>query len=127
MTGMYTRESFQQARAQAAAIGRTLGRFTAIVAVTLGVGQLLFIRAVEGRLAKDKALPFEVALFLAYIVVIGFLVWQLDRQVTSARPRCPQCRQSFKGVSDGVAMTSGKCSACGAQVIADLKVRDYGS
>ena len=113
----YTRESFERQRAQAAAIGRTLGRFTAIVAVTLGVGQLLFIRAVESRLAKNRALPFEVALFLAYIVVVGFLVWQMDRQVTNARPRCPQCKVSIKGVADGLAMTTGKCATCGAQVI----------
>ena len=114
---MYTRESFERQRAQAAAIGRALGRFTAVVAVGLGVGQLLFIRAVESRLARNKALPFEVALFVAYIVVVGFLVWQMDRQVTRARPRCPQCKLSFKGVPDGVVLATGKCSNCGAQVI----------
>ncbi len=115
---MYTRESFQQQRDRAAAIGRTLGRFTAIVAVTLGLGQLLFIRAIGNRLASDKALSFEIALFLAYAVVVGFLIWQMDRQVTTARPRCPQCGRSFKGAEDGIVMTSGKCAQCGAQVIA---------
>jgi len=117
---MYTRESFQAQSAQAAAIGRALGSFTAVVAVGLGVGQLLVIRAVESRLAKGKALPFEVALFLAYIVVIGFLGWQRDRQVTNARPRCPQCKQSFKGVPDGLVMRTGKCPNCGAQVILEV-------
>lgn len=113
----YTRESFERQRVLAKVIQRKLGRFTAIVAVSLGVGQLLFIRAVESRLAKEKALPFELALFLTYIVIVGFLVWQLDRQVTAARPRCPQCKVSLKGEADGLAMTTGKCAHCGAQVM----------
>jgi hypothetical protein len=116
MMGPYTTAQFERRRAQAAAIGRTLGRFTAIVAVALGVGQLLFIRAVEGRLAKAKALPFEVALFLAYVVVVGFLVWQRDRQVANARPRCPQCKRTLNSATD---VTTGRCSACGAQVISE--------
>lgn len=114
----YTRDAFERQRVLAKVIARKLGRLTAIVAVTLGVGQLLFIRAVENRLAKEKALPFELALFLAYVVIVGFLVWQLDRQVTAARPRCPQCRVSLKGEADGLAMTTGKCAHCGALVIA---------
>jgi len=114
----YTREAFERQRVLAQVIQRKLGRFTAIVAVALGVGQLLFIRAVESRLAKEKAVPFELALFLAYIAVVGFLVWQLDRQVTAARPRCPQCKVSLKGAADGLAMTTGKCAKCGALVIA---------
>jgi ribosomal protein S27AE len=119
MTPIYSRDSFERQRAKAKGIERGLGRMTAAVAVVLGVGQLLFIRLVAHRLAKDKALTFEIALFIPYIVVVAFMVWQLDRQVTSARPRCPQCGVSFKGVAEGVVVATGKCSACGAQVIAD--------
>lgn len=113
---MYTRESFAAQRAKSKVIEKSLGRLTAAVAVTLGVGQLLFIRLIGGRIDKNKELTFELLLVVAYLIVVGFLVWQMDRQVTAARPVCPKCRVSFKGAADAAAMTTGKCSACGAQV-----------
>lgn len=111
---MHTRESFAAQRAKSKTIGKALGRLTAAVAVTLGVGQLVFIRLISGRIEKNKEITFELLLLVTYLIVVGFLVWQMDRQVTAARPTCPACRVSFKGAADAAAMTTGRCSACGA-------------
>ncbi len=114
----YTRAEFDQQRAKARSVSKALGRVTAIAAVTLGVGQLLVIRLLAGRIVRSKELAFELALFVTYIVVVGFLVWRMDREVTNARPRCPQCGKRLKAAAEDIAGATGKCTHCGGQVIA---------
>ncbi len=112
-----TRETFAARRAKAQAIRQTLGRLTATVAVVLGVGQLGFIRLTQGRMVAEKVLPFEVALVTAYLVVVGFLVWRMDREVDKARPSCPSCTVVYRDAQADVVMATGACPACGARVI----------
>ena len=87
---MYTRAEFTARRAKAVAIRKSLGGLTATVAVVLGLGQLAFIKLLGGRMVQAKVLPLEIALFLAYVVVVGFLVWRIqpvdNRLRRSGRP-----------------------------------------
>jgi hypothetical protein len=118
MTSPYTREQFNAQRAKAKAVSTALGRLTATVAVTLGLGQLAFIRLLSHRIAESKRMPLEASLFGAYIIVVGFLVWRMDRAVTAERIRCPQCRKVLKAGHEDVAAATGKCAHCGGDVIA---------
>ncbi len=113
MTTPFTREQFNRQRARAQATSASLGRLTAIVAVVLGGAQLLFIRQFETRMPESKRLPFELAFFGAYIVVVAFLIWRMDREVSAARPRCPHCKVSLKGNALDVAGATGHCPSCG--------------
>lgn len=117
---MYTRDEFNARRHKAKGIEKALGTLTAAVAVVLGLGQLAFITLFGDRMLREKVLPLEIALFLAYITVVGFLVWRMDREVTKARVQCPQCRKSLKDPQADVAGATGKCPHCGAQVIAGI-------
>lgn len=114
---MYSRAEFTARRANAAAIRKSLGGLTATIAVVLGVSQLAFIRLFGDRMARAKVLPLEIALFLAYIVVVGFLVWRMDREVTRARVACPHCKARLTDAQADLAAATGKCAHCGAQVI----------
>jgi len=114
---MYTRESFNRQRAKLKSVSSAAGRLTAAVAVTFGIGQLAVIRALNGRIAKDKELTFELALFLAYMVMVGFLVWRMDRAVTAQRICCPQCGKVLKAGAEDIAGATGQCTYCGGQVI----------
>lgn len=117
MTTPYTREQFNAQRAKAKAVSNALGRLTAVVAVTLGLGQLLFIRLLSHRIADTKRVPLEASLFGAYIVVVGFLVWRMDRAVTAERIRCPQCRRVLRAGHEDLAGATGKCVHCGGEVV----------
>ncbi len=117
MPTMYSRESFNRQRDKAATVSSAAGRLTAGVAVTFGLGQLAIIRVLNGRIAKDKELAFELALFLAYAFMVGFLVWRMDRAVTAQRIRCPKCGKALKGSAEDTAGATGKCTYCRGQVI----------
>jgi hypothetical protein len=122
-TATPTRATFDLQRAKAKSIRDAMGRLTAIVAVTLGGGQLLVIRVLGDRIAKDKALPFEVSMFVAYAVVIGFLIWRMRREVDKARPRCPQCRVALADAAEPVVVSTGKCASCGADYFAPIEMK----
>mgnify|MGYP006268179735 CR=1 FL=1 len=114
---MYSREEFAARRAKAHSLKQGLGRLTAAVAVVLGVGQLALIKATSGRVVAERAKPFELAMFIAYITVVGFLVWRTDREVTKTRPSCPQCRKPLSGDAADAVLMSGQCPRCGGRVL----------
>jgi len=115
--GPYTRAAFDERRAAVRRIERREARPLALVSVALGLGQLLNIRWLEGRLARAQAVPIEGALFLAYIALVGWLLWRLQRRMRAARPACPACGVVLKDMSERVAAATGRCDACGGQVI----------
>lgn len=118
MLTVYTRDSFNRQRARAKAVSDAAGRVLAIVAVGLGVGQLVLFRLVDSRITPAKKIPFELSLFLAYIALVGYLLWRMNRVMKAEAIRCPQCRKELKAGADDVAGATGKCTFCGGQVIA---------
>ena len=117
---MYSRDEFVVQRAKAHGLKQGLGRLTAAVAIVLGVGQLALVKVTSGRVVADRARPFELAMFGAYIVVVGFLVWRTDREVTKTRPACPQCRTPLSGEAADAVLQSGQCPRCQAVVISGV-------
>lgn len=115
---MYTRESFNRQRARAKAVSDAAGRVLAMVAVSLGLGQLILIRLLDSRIAPAKKIPFELSLFVAYIALVGYLLWRMNRVAAAETIRCPQCKKMLKAGAEDVAGATGKCTFCGGQVIA---------
>lgn len=117
MTALYTRDTFDRRRA---AIKQLEGRETrtlAFVAVPLGFAQLVFIRWAEGALGRATAVPIEGAIFIAYMLLVGALIWRMVRRLRAVRLSCPQCGRVLEGMSERVAAATGKCDTCGGQVI----------
>lgn len=114
---MYSRDEFERRRTAAKQLAGRDGRLLAVVSVGLGVVQLLLIRWFEGQLERRSAVAIEGALFLAYIALVGWLVWRMQRELRAARPTCPDCGVVLQGLSDRVAAATGKCDSCGGQVV----------
>jgi hypothetical protein len=114
---MFTREFFEQQRAAVRRVDRRDGRVLAVVAVGLGLGQLVVIRWADAHLERGAAVRLEGAVFLAYAALVGWLVWRLQRQLRRVRPMCPNCAASLEGMSLRVAAATGRCDTCGAQII----------
>jgi hypothetical protein len=114
---MYTREAFDQQRALATRVEHRDTRLLAVVSIGLGVGQLLFIRWIEMRLPRKPAVTLEGAVFLAYAALVCWLLWRRQRHLRAVRLRCPQCGRPLEGLSERVAAATGRCDACGGQVL----------
>jgi hypothetical protein len=112
-----TREAFDAQCAAVKQIERSDGRIVAAVAVGLGLGQLALIRWADTNLAHDTRVELTGAVFLAYIAIVGWLVWRFERRRRAARPRCPQCGAMLKDASERAAAETGTCHACGGFVI----------
>ena len=111
-----TREEFDRKRAIAAGAEKWQLRVLATVSVTLGIAQLLFIKWLDAHVASPKRLQIEGSLFLAYMGLVVFLIWRMARAIKAVRPKCPQCKASLGGMSERMAVTTGKCDKCGAQL-----------
>jgi hypothetical protein len=114
---MYTREALARRIADGAAVYTKRSRILAAFAVLGGLGQLWIHRVIEEQFARDASRRIELALFTAYIViVVATIVW-MNRGVNTATPRCEACGIRLKEISGRMAMATGKCDQCGAQVI----------
>ena len=113
-----SRPDFDRQRALVQAIERREGRLLALVSVGLGVGQLLFIRWADAHLIRSLRLGLEGGCFVAYIALVGYLLWRMQARVRSASPRCPQCAVRLRGDSLRIAAATRHCDRCGGQVIA---------
>jgi ribosomal protein L37AE/L43A len=111
-----TRDEFDRKRAIAAGAEKWQMRVLAFVAVGLGLAQLLLIKLIDSRVAETKRVAVEGSLFLAYIALVGFLIWRMTSAVKAARPRCPKCNATIGGMSERLAVTTGKCDKCGAEL-----------
>jgi hypothetical protein len=115
----YSREQFDLVRSRAKAVEKRDSLILAVVSVGLGAAQLGFIRWAETRLPRGTAASWEVGFFLAYAVLVGWLVQRMLRHRKRNSPRCPQCHQPLAGLSERVAMATGRCDSCGGLVIVD--------
>ena len=111
-----TRDEFDRKRAIANGAEKWQMRVLAIVSVTLGIAQLLFIKWLDGHVASTKRLQVEGSLFLAYMALVIFLIWRMTSVVKAARPKCPKCNAVLGGMSERMAVTTGKCDRCGAEL-----------
>jgi hypothetical protein len=113
---MYTRETFERQRTMAKQRTSREGRVVAFVSVGLGLAQLIFIRWADAHIEGKSAVAIEGGIFLAYVALIAFLIWRMERRLRGIRPACPQCGVSLKGMSERVAAATGRCDGCGGQV-----------
>ena len=112
-----TREAFERQRAAATRVARRYGRLLALSSVGLGVAQLVFLRWADMHLARGQKLAIAGPAFIAYMVVIGVLLWRMERKLRSVRPVCPHCRVALKGMSERLAFATGKCDSCGGWIL----------
>ena len=113
----FTRAAFEAQRAAARKAERQGSRLLAVVSVLLGVAQLLFLRWADLHLERSPKLLIAGVAFLAYAAVVAGLLGRMVRRRAAARPRCPQCGISLGDESARIAAASGRCDACGGQVI----------
>ena len=111
-----TREEFDRKRAEAAGAEKWQSRILAAIVVPLGFLQLFFIKWLDSHVADRKRLQIEGSLFLAYMALVLFLIWRMTSAVKKARPKCPTCKASLGGMSERMAVTTGKCDQCGAEL-----------
>jgi hypothetical protein len=114
----YTREAFDRRRAAVKQIESREGRRLALVSVGLGVAQWAGFRWVDARFEHARATAIEGGVFLAYLAVVAGLLWRMQRRLRFARPTCPRCGVVLKDLSERVAVATGRCDACGGQVVA---------
>ena len=57
----------------------------------------------------------QVILLVYMVVVIALLVWLIGGDATT--PKCPSCGSKLKDLSARLALATGRCDRCGAQVI----------
>jgi hypothetical protein len=114
---MTTRDAFNHQLDAAKAVERREGRLLALVSVSLGIAQLIFLRWGEAHLARNLAIGSSGGVCVAYLVLIGALVWRMDRRVNAKRPTCPQCGAVLKGMSERVAVATGNCDHCGGRIL----------
>ena len=112
-----TRGAFDQARAAATLASRRDSRILAVVSVTLGVFQLMFLRWADAHLERGLKLSIALPVFVVYITVVVVLLWRMERRKRSLLPNCPQCSIKLIGLSERVAAATGKCDSCGGVVV----------
>jgi hypothetical protein len=113
---VYTREAFDRQRAAAKKIEQGGSRALALFSVPFGFGQLLLIAWLDHRLGRG-AVPIEGAVFLAYMAFVVLLLVRMLRRSRAARPTCPGCGARIEGLSERLAVATGRCDACGARVV----------
>jgi hypothetical protein len=112
-----TREAFERSRAAAGLVERRDGRILAAFSVALAVIQLIFLRWADAQLERGPKLAIALPGFVIYIVVVGVLLWRMERRKRLAGPICPQCGIRLTGLSERVAAATGKCDSCGGVVV----------
>ena len=114
---MYTRRTFEENRAALRRGERRYGAALVIFSVGVGFAQLHFVHWADRHLDKQREIAIALPVFLVYIVVVGVLIWLLDRVRRRARPMCPGCGAAMDDLSQRIAVASGCCDRCGCQVL----------
>ena len=104
-----SREAFAAHVARARQTARQMTNLTIILAVLFGAAQLALMMMFREQVAKGRALAFSAALIGAWVVVVGFLVFRLQRETVKAAPRCPACHRALV---DGATKRVRVCTRC---------------
>lgn len=113
---MQTRETFTAHVARARQTARQMTNLTIILAGLFGAAQLALMMMFREQVAKGRALAFSAALIGAWVVVVGFLVFRLQREAVKTAPRCPGCRRALLDGADQAAAETGQCPHCQARL-----------
>lgn len=115
---MYTREEFARRLAESKRVESREGWVLAAFAVPFGLAQLVVIRWADAHLARQPRLALEGGVFLAYMAVVGALVWRMIWKSRAHALACPLCGVRFEGDAGRAALVTGRCGSCGGDVIA---------
>jgi hypothetical protein len=115
----YTRAEFARHRASIQRVEGREGLFLAAVSVLLGIAQILFLRWADLHLKHKLEISIAGPAFLAYLVLVGLLLWRYERKRHDAFPKCPQCGIALTDMSARIAVATGRCDSCGGQVLVD--------
>jgi hypothetical protein len=113
---MTTREAFAAHVARARQVARQMTNLAIALAVLFGGAQLALMMMFREQVAKGRALTFSAALVGAWVIVVGFLVFRLQRETVKAAPTCPACRRALLDGADAKASESGQCPHCQARL-----------
>jgi hypothetical protein len=113
----YTREEFLRQRAGIRRVESREGLLLATVSVALGIAQLVFLRWADANLRHKLEISIAGPAFLLYLVIVGILLWRYERKRHDAFPKCPQCGIALTEMSARIAVATGRCDACGGQVL----------
>ena len=113
---MYSRETLARQIATAAATYQRRSLPLAAFSVAGGLGQLWLHTIIEEKYERPTSQHIELAMFLVYIaIVVAQIVWMTKGD--AATPKCPACGTKLKDMSGRLALATGRCDRCGAQVI----------
>lgn len=88
----------------------------ALVSVPLGLAQLVMIPWLDARVTGPARLWIEGGVFVLYMALVLVLIWRLVREDAAAALRCGGCGHRLDEMSTRIAMASGRCDSCGAQL-----------
>ena len=114
----YSREQFQARRDAVRAVERREGRLLVVASVGLGFAQLALLAWADAHLSHPAGLRLEGSVFVGYLVLVAVLLWRFQTRIRAVRPTCSACGAVLEGISERIAVASGRCDACGGQVIA---------
>jgi hypothetical protein len=112
-----TRADFVREVEQSRAVQQRLERRLALFAVPGGLGQLALHRWLDTTYGKGNSTSIEATVFLLYIGIFIVMFTHVTRSERRTTPKCPSCGQRFSKMSASLAITTGRCDRCGAQVI----------
>lgn len=113
---MYSRESLARQIAIAAATYKRRSLPLGVVSVAGGLGQLWLHTVIEKQYEMPTSRRIELAIFAVYmVIVVAQIAWLAKGDATT--PKCPSCGTKLKDMSGRLALATGRCDRCGAQVI----------
>ena len=114
---MYSRAEFTQQTARTAAVQSSQERRLAVFAVLGGLLQLPLIGWLKRTFGGFAGTHIALAVFLVYAAVVVMMMVRMNRAVDRTAPVCPACGVKLTKLSERMAIATGKCDRCGAQVI----------
>jgi DNA-directed RNA polymerase subunit RPC12/RpoP len=111
------RADFVREVEQSRAVQQRLERRLAYFAVPGGLGQLALHRWLDATYGKGNTTSIGLTVFLIYISIFIVMFAHVIRNERAVTPKCPSCGQRFSKMSASLAITTGRCDRCGAQVV----------
>ena len=111
------RADFVREVEQSRAVQKHLERRLAYFAVPGGLGQLVLHRWLDATYGKGNSSTIELTVFAIYIAIFIVMFTHVNLNERRITPKCPSCGQRFSKMSVSLAITTGRCDRCGAQVI----------
>jgi membrane protein implicated in regulation of membrane protease activity len=119
---VYSRGDFEIARSGRKAVERREGGILAGLAVGFGIAQLALLRWLEAQPAVGfggQVKPIAGTVFVAYAVLVAWLLVRYQRRLRRAALACPQCGRRLAATSERIALATGNCDGCGGRLLVD--------